>query len=560
MITSVVGSVVRRVGSPNFRDVYLTKSTQISTFRISRGRYLRLGLLCLKYLTLPELMSVVAHECAHHHRSAMLVNRVYYRISVFGDEFASAVSAASSISKRFIGKWVFLPLDWLLVQMPLRLQQSSGHAFSLFLALIERLTFNSKYEFYCDRVAIEFYGSSALTSALQKILDVRMAELIVMEATDNPKLSSLDDKYLIQIDEAYQRLRTDNPPIRQLAAKLKTDSHPPINLRLERARTAVCAESHQDVIETADMVLNDEQFVSLWHMVGSTPENEARAVPSILFQGSSRQTVSAIGKPRGLLRQFATGFGGIVILATLLVAGFLFRHDLHQLSAWKSEWDTDLFEIELSVSTKALNDQDRMRTFFTKAHEQLEALPGIVGVSVCNNLPVSTNDVLDIAVEDSDPDAGQPNPLKVKYDVVGPSFFRMLELPLKGRTFNETDISVSEHVTIISESVANRLFPQQEPIGEHITTIDSSGNRGRFAVVGVILDGRPLTSNSPGVYFTYQQQPIRSKTLLIRFPDRNLKAIDRSISQFHSVFESADEFICFKQRRPSKLGRKKSAD
>ena len=61
-------------------------------------------------------------------------------------------------------------------------------------------------------------------------------------------------------------------------------------------------------------------------------------------------------------------------------------------------------------------------------------------------------------------------------DNVTPGFFATLGVPiLEGRDFNDADRANSEKVVIVSQSLAQRMFPGQDPLNRHIV-MDRSGN------------------------------------------------------------------------------------
>ena len=87
----------------------------------------------------------------------------------------------------------------------------------------------------------------------------------------------------------------------------------------------------------------------------------------------------------------------------------------------------------------------------------------------------------------------QEDPL-AQLRVVSPGFFSSLGVPLiAGRDFNDNDRRGGEPVVIISQSVAQRMFPGQDPINRHIMWTDpvmkfiyiSPGPR---RIVGVVAD------------------------------------------------------------------------
>jgi putative ABC transport system permease protein len=97
------------------------------------------------------------------------------------------------------------------------------------------------------------------------------------------------------------------------------------------------------------------------------------------------------------------------------------------------------------------------------------------------------------------------------YEPVSPGYFGMLEIPvLKGRVFTDRDSIGSPPIAIISQSIAQRYFPGQDPLGKMINIgIWESDDFERRQVVGVVADVR-WSVNRPqhsAVYYPYSQLP-----------------------------------------------------
>jgi predicted permease len=99
-------------------------------------------------------------------------------------------------------------------------------------------------------------------------------------------------------------------------------------------------------------------------------------------------------------------------------------------------------------------------------------------------------------------------------NAVGAGFFHTMGIPiLAGRDFNANDVAMSPKVGIISESLARRAFPGQNPIGKHFLAHfhPLEGRPGDLIeVVGVCGDTRywSLKEDPSGVFYQpYLQTP-----------------------------------------------------
>ena len=58
---------------------------------------------------------------------------------------------------------------------------------------------------------------------------------------------------------------------------------------------------------------------------------------------------------------------------------------------------------------------------------------------------------------------------KVVIRTVTPDYFRVLQIPIvAGRAFNDEDRSEGTRALILSQLLASRLFPNENPIGKHV--------------------------------------------------------------------------------------------
>ena len=97
--------------------------------------------------------------------------------------------------------------------------------------------------------------------------------------------------------------------------------------------------------------------------------------------------------------------------------------------------------------------------------------------------------------------------------LVTPDFFQTMRIPIvKGRGFDANDRRAGQRVMIISETLANRAFPGQDPIGKRIGCCEQTPDKQPIwkIVVGVAGDVRssgPATAPRPEFYLPLPQTP-----------------------------------------------------
>jgi putative ABC transport system permease protein len=130
--------------------------------------------------------------------------------------------------------------------------------------------------------------------------------------------------------------------------------------------------------------------------------------------------------------------------------------------------------------------------FFQEVTKRISALPGVDGAAV--GMIVPWRDAGDglrmpFAVDGYTPADGEENP-RARFRVVSPRFFSVMGVALlAGRDFNEDDRSGSEPVSIVSQSVAQRLFANGDAINRHLWWTDPYfGKPVLRRIVGIVAD------------------------------------------------------------------------
>lgn len=154
-------------------------------------------------------------------------------------------------------------------------------------------------------------------------------------------------------------------------------------------------------------------------------------------------------------------------------------------------------------------DRARRAAFYSEVLRRVESLPGVKAAGVTNWIPlVFQGDSIGISVEGKpDPNLSQrPN---AATRVINSHYFSAMGMNLlKGRNFEGRDNATSSAVAVISETMARRFWPNEDPIGKRFTPGDASRDDQWIQVIGVVNDVRQfqLTAEPrPQMYLTYEQ-------------------------------------------------------
>jgi putative ABC transport system permease protein len=176
--------------------------------------------------------------------------------------------------------------------------------------------------------------------------------------------------------------------------------------------------------------------------------------------------------------------------------------------------DTGFVSEHLSVfwySWNARKDSTlaRMTALGDRVNRRVRAIPGVTASTQLVAPPMLGNGVWQIRfeVDGQIPTDAATNPLFAT-DMVGPEFFKTFGVKLdRGRAFTDRDDAASPLVAIVSESVARKLWPGRDPIGQRVRVPGATpesivGGDGWRTVVGVAHDThlRLLREVSPMVF------------------------------------------------------------
>jgi predicted permease len=203
-----------------------------------------------------------------------------------------------------------------------------------------------------------------------------------------------------------------------------------------------------------------------------------------------------------------------VMLSTLLVAGaLLFVGTLFQLAHVNPGFRTDHLVLFAIQQPESRYPAPKDLQLHHQIEERLRALPGV------QNVTLSEVGYISDGMENSNflPEGETPDPDKDQSawnNAVGSGFFHTMSIPiLAGRDFNESDTASAPKVGILSESLARKAFPGQNPIGKRFLAHfhPREGTSGDLIeVVGICSDTRywSLKQDPVGMFYQpYQQTP-----------------------------------------------------
>jgi putative ABC transport system permease protein len=182
--------------------------------------------------------------------------------------------------------------------------------------------------------------------------------------------------------------------------------------------------------------------------------------------------------------------------------------------------------------------------FYQEVQRSVSALPGVEGASTALSAPWRDSGfltfTLQFAVEGGNRESSKDD-LRARFRLVSPGYFATLGIPLlQGRDFTEADRMGAEPVAIVSQSIAQKLFPGQDAINRHVMWTDPLIKYGGISpdprrIVGIIADvddANIIPQPNLTLYTPFAQGPIFGAHLFVRTkndPDALVPTITKTI-------------------------------
>ena len=255
-------------------------------------------------------------------------------------------------------------------------------------------------------------------------------------------------------------------------------------------------------------------------------------VPAVLMSRAELQDALKDGS-KGSVAQGRTMRSALVVaevaLAVVLLtgAGLLVRSVTRMLRVSTGVDPAFVITADMQLPDAAYREWERVDQFYATLTRALSQRPEIVAAGTATFLPLAPGWRLPFAVVGAAPvPVGDEPTAQVHSADAG--YFAALRAPLvRGRTFDTHDGAASAPVVIVNETLAKRLWPNEDPVGKRVrTTIRQIGPLARrtvpgdeHEVVGVVRDIRNTSLRDepePAMYFATGQFPARKMALVVR--------------------------------------------
>jgi putative ABC transport system permease protein len=176
-----------------------------------------------------------------------------------------------------------------------------------------------------------------------------------------------------------------------------------------------------------------------------------------------------------------------------------------------------LLSLEYRLPRNKYGKPEAQWNFHREVVEKVKEVPGVESVSLIRGLPFSGNGgTTRIVLPDRELPAKGTEP-EVMFNTAMPNYFETMGIPLlRGRTFGTQDQLNSPTALIINQMMANRFWPNQDPLGKQINFLEDNSVG---TIVGIVGDAKQYwieEEQRPQLYVAFSQSPGIFATLVMR--------------------------------------------
>jgi putative ABC transport system permease protein len=229
---------------------------------------------------------------------------------------------------------------------------------------------------------------------------------------------------------------------------------------------------------------------------------------------------SSAGRARRTLRNSLVAVETALAMVLLVGAGLMVKGFTNLLEGDKFMRPETLLTMRINLPESAYKENPRITATFQQIVNRLASLPGVQSAAAVNSIPHGGYDSNRFITLEGKPAPAAGEQPVAQQESMTPAYFRTLGLPLrKGRELTPQDGSEAPHVAVISERLARRFLPDEEPLGKRLKFGDINSKNPWMTIVGIVGDVKQdAYERQPRaiVYVPHAQVPSRSMALAIR--------------------------------------------
>jgi putative ABC transport system permease protein len=210
-------------------------------------------------------------------------------------------------------------------------------------------------------------------------------------------------------------------------------------------------------------------------------------VNALLNQTRGAQSATSSGWTRRVLV-----VAEVALACVLLVgAAFMMKSLLSVLNVDPGFRADHLLTMKFSMPASRYANDTQIAAFCRQAFEKISVLPGVKSASFSDGLPLTRLRMTKFAVEGQPPPTRGSEPTADMRGIFTPTYFDAVGMRLiAGRNFTADELTNKQPVMVINQSLAKRLWPNEDAVGQHLRSIPSKAGTPPVVstVIGVVAD------------------------------------------------------------------------
>jgi predicted permease len=205
-------------------------------------------------------------------------------------------------------------------------------------------------------------------------------------------------------------------------------------------------------------------------------------------------SLSVIGKGSGFRVSMALVVGQIALSVVVITTAGLLLHSLYGLAHVDPGFNTSqVITAEVSLDATACRQQGHCQGFFNELTRQARGMAGVQDAALVSSLPMTGYDLSYVYDAEGHPRQAVQGAMLAAGRTVSTNYFSLIGLHLvRGRLLTDADQAGTSRAIVISQHMAQTLWPNQDPIGKHLESVMDEPSPGVFnptlasIVVGVV--------------------------------------------------------------------------
>jgi len=237
------------------------------------------------------------------------------------------------------------------------------------------------------------------------------------------------------------------------------------------------------------------------------------------------------GRARHRLRSTLVVIEVSLALVLLVGAGLLVKGFRGLLNVNESYSPSTLLTMNLKLSEPHYAKPEVRRAFHEEVLQRLGSAPGVQSVALVSHVPYANGGDLgtDIfAIEGRQPSERGDLTDAIIEDTTT-SYFSLLHIALvDGRFLTDSDGAETPRISVISQSLARRYFPGENPLGKRIKIGGANSDAPWLTIVGVVKDVHYswiVKEEVPTIYRPFRQSPPYYTTIVLRTTETPLQQV-----------------------------------